>query len=158
LLAAIKPDPPLDVTSENVGSDALVCWTAPYDRGSPITAYKIYLKTDTNTYEEELTYCDGSDSTIVDETCCTIPLIVFKEDPYNLFNGDHIYAKVTAINYYGESVASTVGDGASLLVVPDAPVELINDISVTDANTIGITWYPGSSSGGAPIIDYEVVY
>lgn len=49
---------------------------------------------------------------------------MFKEEPFNLFEGDHIYAKVSAINDYGESVTSPVGDGASLLVVPDAPFNL----------------------------------
>jgi hypothetical protein len=41
-----------------------------------------------------------------------------------LFEGDHIYVKVSAINDYGESITSAVGDGASLLVVPDAPFQL----------------------------------
>jgi len=158
LLAAIKPNTPTDVTSTNVGSDALVCWTEPYDNGSPITAYKIYLKTVTNTYEEELTYCDGSNSVIVSATCCTIPLTVFKAAPYSLYEGDHIYAKVSAINYYGESVTSQVGDGASLIVVPDAPVDLQNNPAITDSTRIGVTWFPGSSTGGTPIIDYEISY
>jgi hypothetical protein len=158
MLAAIKPDPPTNVISQNVGSDAEICWTEPYDRGSPIFAYKIYIKTVTNTYEQQLDHCDGSDPAIVVASCCTIPLTVFKAAPYNLFNGDHIYAKVTAINLYGESVASQVGDGASLLVVPDAPVNLKNNAAVTDSTKIGITWSNGSSTGGAPILDYEVVY
>jgi hypothetical protein len=52
MLAAIKPDPPTNIVSQNVGSDAEICWTEPYDSGSPIFAYKIYIKTVTNTYEQ----------------------------------------------------------------------------------------------------------
>ena len=50
--------------------------------------------------------------------------MIFKEEPFNLFEGDHIYVKVSAINDYGESITSSVGDGASLLVVPDPPFNL----------------------------------
>jgi hypothetical protein len=123
-LAAIKPQTPIDVTSTNVGSDALISWTAPNDNGSPITAYNIFFKTNSNSYEKELTYCDGSDPVIVAATSCTVPLSVFKESPFNLYEGDHIYTKVSAINDYGESVTSQVGSGATLVVVPDAPIDL----------------------------------
>jgi hypothetical protein len=61
---------------------------------------------------------------VVSSQSCLIPLTIFKQEPFNLFEGDHIYVKVSAINDYGESITSAVGDGASLLVVPDAPFQL----------------------------------
>lgn len=138
----------------NVGSDARICWTAPYDSGSPITSYRIYFKTADNSYSEELNACNGADAQVISDLCCTVPLATFKEAPFNLFAGDHIYAKASAINDYGESVSSQVGDGASLVVVPDSPVNLENDPSQTDSTKIGFTWAPGSSNGGAAIEDY----
>jgi hypothetical protein len=99
----------------------VISWTPGSANGSPITAYRIFFKTATNSYVEELSNCNGSDTDIVSTQSCTVPLAIFKEEPFNLFEGDHIYVKVSAINDYGESVTSAVGDGASLLVVPDAP-------------------------------------
>ena len=65
LLCAIKPSAPTNVLTTNVGPDALVTWTPGSANGSPITAYRIYIKTASNTYVEELTNCDGSSSEVV---------------------------------------------------------------------------------------------
>jgi hypothetical protein len=53
-----------------------------------------------------------------------VPLSVFTVSPFNLIVGDHIYVKITATNFYGESVTSNVGDGSIVIVVPDAPLYL----------------------------------
>jgi len=37
---------------------------------------------------------------------------------------DSIFAKVVAINYYGESLESDEGNNAIVLLVPDAPTSL----------------------------------
>ena len=65
LLAAIKPSSPTDILTVNEGADAVITWTPGSDNGSPITAYRILFKTSTNTYLEELTNCDGSNTDIV---------------------------------------------------------------------------------------------
>lgn len=111
-----------------------------------------------NTYIEELTQCDGSDSTIVGSLSCTVALSVFKLAPFNLYQGDHIKTKVSAINDYGESVYSQIGNGAVVLSLPDAPHSLSNDATVTGATQIKITWSPGFTNGGSPVIDYQVYY
>jgi len=38
----------------------------------------------------------------------------------------------------------------------DAPINLANNTLVTDKTKIGLTWSPGSSNGGKPIIDYQI--
>jgi hypothetical protein len=58
------------------------------------------------------------------DSYCTIPQYLFNEEPFLLYVGDHIFAKVSAINYYGESDFSEVGNGASHRDVPDAPFNL----------------------------------
>lgn len=65
LLCAIKPSAPVSIQTENSGSDAIISWVPGSDNGSPITAYRIYFKTNVNTYVEETINCDGSDTTIV---------------------------------------------------------------------------------------------
>ena len=78
--------------------------------------------------------------------------------PYDLTLGDSVYAKITAINYYGESDVSDAGNGATVLYVPSAPVGLANDLATTSASVIRITWSDGISTGGSSIIDYRVSY
>jgi hypothetical protein len=65
---------------------------------------------------------------------------------------------VTATNKYGESAHSASGNGAVILQVPDKPILLADNVDVTTAYVIGLTWQDGISSGGTPIIDYRVSY
>ena len=65
MLSAIKPSSPTEILTTNVGADAQITWTPGSDNGSPITAYRIFFKTSTNSYLEELTNCDGSNTDIV---------------------------------------------------------------------------------------------
>jgi len=52
---------------------------------------------------------------------------MLRTDPYNLPWGSEIYAKVTAINIYGESLSSSEGNGAVILTYPDPPINLVED-------------------------------
>jgi hypothetical protein len=42
--------------------------------------------------------------------------------------------------------------------VPDSPVNLQNDPSVTRNNVLRFTWQDGSSDGGSSILDYRITY
>jgi hypothetical protein len=53
------------------------------------------------------------------------------EPPFLLVKGSSIYAEVIGTNYYGDSVFSVSGNGAVILLVPDAPVNLMNDPTIT---------------------------
>ena len=75
-----------------------------------------------------------------------------------MVKGDVVYAKVKATNLYGTSNDSPIGDGASIWLQPDAPINLANDVSVTTETTIGLTWSPGNSNGGTPVVDYKIWY
>jgi len=105
-----------------------------------------------------LAECDGSSVDVFLSQSCLIFLACFRQDPFNLVIGDHIYVKVIAVNAFGESINSNVGDGAEVLSVPDAPVNVINVIEVTNAEAIGLSWEDGVSDGGTSIIDYEIFY
>lgn len=77
-------------------------------------------------------------------------------DSLNYIGGESVYAKVVAVNYYGESNQSSEGNGALFTKEPNQPVSLANDLSVTTASTQGLTWSAPSHDGGDSIIDYRV--
>jgi hypothetical protein len=105
-----------------------------------------------------LTYCDGTNPTVVAEVECTIPLLTLQASPFDLQLGDSVIATVTATNSYGESSPSSTGNGAAILLVPSAPVGLAFNSSITTASIIGLTWNNGVSTGGSPVIDYRISY
>lgn len=62
------------------------------------------------------------------------------------------------MNDFGESPFSPVGQGGIIKKVPDSPVSLVNDESVTNDLTIRFTWSAGAHDGGTPVLDYSVYY
>lgn len=87
-----------------------------------------------------------------------MPLSVLIATPFDLKLGDHIYAKITAVNLYGSSLESVPGDGSAMVQMPDAPLALSNNPAVTTATKIGLVWSAGLSNGGKTIIDYRVSF
>jgi hypothetical protein len=51
-----------------------------------------------------------------------MPLLTLIESPYELSLGDSVYAKIIAINYYGQGIFSSAGNGATCVLVPSAPL------------------------------------
>ena len=80
------------------------------------------------------------------------------QPPHSLSLGDSVYAKVLAINYYGEGLMSNSGNGATCVLVPTKPIFLTNDGAITSESVIAFTWSQGVSTGGRPILDYRVWY
>jgi hypothetical protein len=93
VLLAQVPDQTTNVMTELNDDSFVISWTAPSDGGSAITAYQILLLTsDGTTYSEDLTNCDGSTGSIVDDGFCTIPKTVFTSAPFSLVWGSSISA------------------------------------------------------------------
>jgi hypothetical protein len=157
LLAAFKPAQPIPPVTHIVEDKIVVDWTAPSDNGSPITSYRVTFKKADGEYSE-LAACDGSLAATFSARQCTVFIYSLSDSPFLLTLGDNVYAKVVAINFYGESVESDAGNGATILLVPSAPVGLADNTGVTDASKIGITWRNGISTGGSPILDYRISY
>jgi hypothetical protein len=161
ILSATIPDQPQIPTTSVSINNLIVAWSAPYNQGSPILGYHIYIReSDGVSFAEELTHCDGSDLTIRTNTLCSIPLTLILAAPFNKNIGTSIYAKVVAYNIVGQSIASSVGNGAVMFIstVPDAPVNLARDEATTTTTAIGITWSNGAYNGGLPVIDYRLSY
>jgi len=64
---------------------------------------------------------------------CYIPISVLRDYPYNIAWGSSIYALYSATNIYGTSIDSAEGNGAIILTVPDAPINLVNMVELTAA-------------------------
>jgi hypothetical protein len=85
-------------------------------------------------FTEELTNCDGSLYDTFMSTICTVPISKLTATPFNLVQGNHVDVKVISYNTYGDSVtASPLGNGATIVLVPDAPLNLANVPAVTNA-------------------------
>lgn len=137
----------------------IISWTPPSDNGAEITSYTISIRqSDGVTFTVDSVDCDGSDSTIVSQTQCTVPLATLTSAPYSLSFGDSIYAKVIATNVKGDSIESDEGNGAIIITVPDAPINLAEDITHRTVTTIGLTWTAGASNGGSEILDYRISF
>ena len=85
-------------------------------------------------------------------------MTTLKAAPYNLVKDDSVNVKIVSVNFYGNSVESVIGSGAVIQLVPDAPVSLTNDPTVTTDTQIRFTWSAGASDGGNAVIDYAVYY
>lgn len=53
---------------------------------------------------------------------------------------------------------SEAGTGALTKLIPDAPINLANDATTTDASQIRFIWQDGVSNGGTEVIDYTIFY
>lgn len=91
-------------------------------------------------------------------TKCSVPITTLKASTYNLPWGSSVYAKLLAYNLYGNSAMSSVGNGAVILTVPDAPLSVAELYSSRTATSLGVSWTAGVANGGAPVIDYTVTY
>lgn len=159
ILAAEEPIKPEAPTTAISGQSVLVSWQKPDERGSPITHYEISIRqSDEVTFSVELASCDGSDSGIVSDAQCLIPISTLRGAPFNIDWGSSIYAKVVAGNSYGDSLVSDAGNGATILTNPDAPLNLANKPDDTNSNQISITWQQGLFAGGSPVLDYKISY
>ena len=87
-----------------------------------------------------------------------MPLASLRASPYNLSLGATVDSYIIAYNFYGDSEPSFVGSGANIVAVPDSPLNLVNDASITSDKQIGLKWDDGVNSNGKPIIDYLIIY
>ena len=106
-------------------------WDVPYNGGTNLTSYTILiLESDGLTYTELLSECDGTDTTILEDNTCTVLISTLRAAPYSLPYGQSIYIKVRASNLVGDSDYQ-IGNGAILVTIPDAPVNLADVTAVT---------------------------
>jgi hypothetical protein len=150
LLCAFKPEPPLVLSSANSMDRVVITWDQPVNNGAEITGYLVYFQqTDGATYSQESAPldCDGSLPEIISARTCEVTLDTLKAAPFNLVKDQEVWVRIVTQNSYGDSALSGAGNGAVIWYVPDAPVTLENDASVTDDTKIRFTWQDGPSDG-----------
>ena len=158
IYCAFVPEKVSTLSTAINGGNVVVTWTAPFNNGATITSYMVEIKQSDYTFAQELTYCDASQTAIVQSQTCSIPILTLLDAPFSLELGGSVYARVTATNYYGDSEVSDEANGAVVVVLPDAPINLADDTSVTSASVIGLVWDDGVSDGGTAILDYFIQY
>jgi hypothetical protein len=123
ILASTKADQLAAVVTSYDGANVKILWsiTGLNHRGSTITQFKILLEKKDATMEENLTYCDGTNTTIINNKYCLIPMSVFS-GTYNLVLDDLIVATVEANNVNGFNTPSAKNtSGAIVRTVPIKP-------------------------------------
>jgi hypothetical protein len=158
ILCATIPDKINQPTTTNDGPNVIFNWDQPLSNGLPITLYKVYIRKYDLVYAINADACDGSSSAVILNTECSVPLSKLASSPILLLESYSVNIKVIATNAYGDSEISDPGAGAVIQLIPDYPINLQNDPSVTNRNTIGITWSDGTSDGGSPILDWRITY
>jgi hypothetical protein len=161
IVAANVPSQPAAPTTALEGgqTNVIVSWTLPFNGGSSITAYKVYVQAADLTWQQDNTNCNGSNGAIASARQCTIPVSVLRAAPFSLINSSDVVARVIATNSYGDSptsVSSTSNANMPDWFVPSAPQSLLRDDISTSTSQIKFTWSAPASNGGSPVIDYSI--
>ena len=83
LLAAFVPSQPIAPTTLVVGSNVQITWAAPFNGGSSITSYKVFVReTNVNQFAQDTTHCDGALASIVSAAQCLIPISALTAAPF----------------------------------------------------------------------------
>lgn len=156
MLAAQVPAGPVAPTTSISALNLQISWARPDNGGSIITSYVIKVRSSASVFYTVT--CDESSADQLLSFICTVPISSLIVSPFSLAWGSSAYAKVTAVNVYGNSVVSSEGNGAIILTVPDAPTNLANNKAISTGTKIGLTWAQGLSNGGTPVIDFTLSY
>jgi hypothetical protein len=87
---------------------------------------------------------------------CQVSQATLIAAPYNIAYNTGIYCQIIATNAYGDSPNSSSGNGAIMILVPNAPIDLLKTAAGSSQSVISFTWTPASFDGGSPVIDYQV--
>jgi len=97
VLCAYVPDAPLTPTTTTSGSNVTITWPLPYNGGSVVTGYQVFLLSSNGSFILESTYCLNS-TTLLATRSCSVPMTVLTIAPYSLNLGDSISVRIVAIN------------------------------------------------------------
>ena len=151
-----KPDQPLQVATTIVNDvDVRVDWDPPYDGESPIQSYSILISDSNGNFISEAVYCSGLDPAV---THCDVPKAVLREDPFNLVQGDSVYAIVKAVNLIGEGSYSEPNSIGAIIEDKPAKMQAPWRGTLTSETQLQILWteLEGTDTGGTDIDSYNL--
>ncbi len=96
IIAAEVPQTMSAVTITNQDTNVRFSWTALSTNGAAISAYKLEIMQSDYTYSLETTYCDGTNSTVISNQYCDLPMSVLTSSPFSLTAGSTVYAQVAS--------------------------------------------------------------
>jgi hypothetical protein len=67
-----------------------------------------------------------------------------------------VRVKVIATNVKGDSLESSIGEGAIIITAPDAPINLVELTGFRDPTTLALAWSQGSANGASPVTEYRI--
>jgi len=137
ILVATVPDAPTEGATDVSSNSLTVYWSPNYDGGSPILSYNIYW------YDASTNLLVGSAHNV-------------SASPYTitgLTRGKSYDWAVSATNAFGEGAQSSQGPSYSPSVPPDPPTNVVGTRLDT---AISLVWDPPISSGGSPILYYNI--
>mmetsp|Transcript_9442 Transcript_9442/g.8981 ORF Transcript_9442/g.8981 Transcript_9442/m.8981 type:complete len:609 (+) Transcript_9442:2746-4572(+) len=154
------PDKLADAVISVVGSNLKIAFSVPVSNGgATVDSYDIQIQLQgTTTYQQDLTYCDGSSATIMSQMYCMVPMTEIIST-YGYTYNQLVVAIVSASNSVGAgdfSDDNTIGD---TVITPPDQVATPTDGAGTTQSSIQVDWadYPSApENGGSSVTSYNV--
>lgn len=157
--ASAAPDQVTGVATSVVDTDVLISWTAPSFNYKTISQYDILILDNDGTWRNDMTYCNGSVSSVVSSASCRIPMSILRASPFSLPFRAAVTAKVRAMNEDGYGEYSSSGSGATIETAPSKMTAISRDSS-TSQTLLVIDWNAlvSPDNGDAEILLYQAQY
>lgn len=143
-----NPDVPTSLANDPTSTSSSkikMTWTAPvFIGGSAVIDYRITYKLASAGDETYATLADGITATEYESTA--------------LVSGSEYTFKCESRNAFGYSLTTSNIITILQAQIPDTPTTLSNEVSITAAGVVGLTWIDGTFNGASNIIDYTVLY
>lgn len=137
-----------------------ISWTSPSSNYDTITAYNIEILDKANSaWSTETANCDGSNSIILANLYCIIPMTTLYASPFNLEYNDLVEVRISAYNQFGWSAESDTNTvGATILTEPQQ-MSIPRRGSSTTISQVQVEWdslTTDAEKGGSPILSYHL--
>lgn len=90
------------------GVNVIISWVAPNSGSLAISAYKVEILTADGVTFKQTKECDGTNSMIIANLFCSVPMQTLTQYPYNLQVQQPIRVRISASNSLGFSIISAL--------------------------------------------------
>lgn len=161
VIAAFTPGQPLPPIFSLNKTNVILTWSNPTDTGGDaITGYKIvFLNKATAAYEEHVSLCDGSQTTVIQLKSCTIPMTSFIST-LGYTAGQTLLAEVQARNSKGLGVMSNPSTSLVVAQTPPiiAPLNFIGNSSSSTSITLSWNLITSNVNSGYSTVKNYTIY